>query len=205
VAFLAVAAVLAAAALREIGNGYDYNNAQKFYIWRNQIMSVKFIKRIFRHLFVWPGIVQKQLPVQAMLNIEAAIAKSESLHLGEICFVVEANLHVLDILGGKSARTRAIETFSTFKVWDTEHNNGVLIYLLLADHDFEILADRGIHLRVGATGWEVICKGMEARFRQGQFEAGILEGIQKISEQLEQHYPSQGKKPNELKNSPIII
>ena len=197
--------VLVAAAPREIGNGHDYNNVYKIYSWRNKIMSVKFIKRLFRHLFVWPGMVQKQLPVQAMRNIEAAIAKSESLHQGEICFVVEANLHVLDILGGKSARTRAIETFSNFKVWDTEHNNGVLIYLLLADHDFEILADRGIHLRVGATGWEAICKGMEARFRQGHFEAGILEGIQKISEQLEQHYPSQGKKPNELKNSPIII
>ncbi len=194
-----MAVVLEAAAPREIGNAHNV------YIWGNQIMSVKFIKRLFRHLLVSPGAVQKQLPVQVMRNIEAAITKSESLHLGEICFVVEANLHIIDLFRGKSAATRAIETFSNFKVWDTEHNNGVLIYLLLADHDFEILADRGIHLRVGATGWEAICKGMEARFRQGQFEAGIVEGIQKIGEQLEQHYPSQGKKPNELINSPIII
>lgn len=168
-------------------------------------MSVNFIQRLFRHLFILPAAVHKKLPAEAMRRIEDAIAKSESAHLGEICFVVEANLHVLDILGGKSAKTRAIEIFSNYKVWDTEHNNGVLIYLLLADHDFEILADRGVHKRVGTTGWEVICKEMEARFRQGQFEAGILEGIHNISEQLAQHYPAQGSKRNELQNSPIVL
>lgn len=168
-------------------------------------MSVKFIQRLFRHLFILPSAVRKQLPADAMHRIEAAIAKNESTHLGEICFVVEANLHVLDILSRKSAKTRAIEVFSNVKVWDTEHNNGVLIYLLLADHDFEILADRGIHQRVGETGWGAICKEMEASFRQGQFEAGIIEGIQKIGDHLEQHYPAQGKKRNELQNSPIVI
>lgn len=168
-------------------------------------MSVEFIQRLFRHLFILPAAVHKKLPAEAMRRIEAAIAKSESAHLGEIFFVVEANLHVLDILGGKSAKTRAIEIFSNYKVWDTEHNNGVLIYLLLADHDFEILADRGVHQHVGATGWDAICKEMEVLFRQGQFEAGVVDGIQKISEQLQHHYPAQGKKRNELQNSPIVI
>jgi uncharacterized membrane protein len=168
-------------------------------------MSVKFIQRLFRHLFILPSAVRKQLPAEVMHRIEAAIAKSESAHLGEICFVVEANLAVQDIFGKKSAKTRAIEVFSNIKVWDTEHNNGVLIYLLLADHDFEILADRGIHQHVGEAGWSAICKEMEASFRQGQFETGIVAGIQKISEQLERHYPAQGKKRNELQNSPIVI
>lgn len=168
-------------------------------------MSVKFIQRLFRHLFILPAAVHKKLPAEAMRRIEAAIAKSESAHLGEIFFVVEANLHVLDILGGKSAKTRAIEIFSNYKVWDTEHNNGVLIYLLLADHDFEILADRGVHQHVGEVGWSTICKEMEASFRQGQFEVGIVEGIRKISDHLEGHYPAQGKKRNELQNSPIVL
>lgn len=168
-------------------------------------MSVKLIKRLFRHLFIWPGAVHKHLPAEAMRRIEAAIAKSESMHSGEICFVIEANLHVFDIFSRKSAKKRAVELFSNFKVWDTEHNNGVLIYLLLADHDFEILADRGIHQHVGATGWEAICQQMEAQFRRGQFEAGVIYGIAKIGEQLEQHYPAHVQKLNELSNAPIAI
>ena len=168
-------------------------------------MSFKLIKRLFRHLLIWPGAVDKHLPAEAMRRIEAAIAKSESMHLGEIYFVIEANLHVFDIFSRKSAKKRAVEVFSHFKVWDTEHNNGVLIYLLLADHDFEILADRGIHQRIGAKGWEAICRQMEMLFRGGQFEAGVIYGIENIGEQLEQHYPAQGKKINELPNAPIII
>ena len=153
--------------------------------------------------------VRRYLSNDAMRRIEAAIAVSEITHLGEICFVVEPNLHVLDIFRKKSAKKRAIEVFSQFHVWDTEQNNGVLIYLLLADHDFEILADRGIHQHVGNAGWEVICQRMEAMFKQGQFESGVLYGIAQISQQLAKHYPveglSVGGNVNELKNTPIIL
>jgi uncharacterized membrane protein len=172
-------------------------------------MSLKDIKRLFRHLFIWPGIIRRYLSTGAMRRIEAAIAVSESTHLGEICFVVETNLHVFDILRKKSAKKRAIEVFSQFHVWDTQQNNGVLIYLLLADHDFEILADRGVHHRVGEAGWEEICQQMESMFRQGQFEAGVLHGIAQISQQLAKHYPIDGVglrgNINELKNAPIIL
>lgn len=168
-------------------------------------MSLALIKRLFRHLFIVPSITGRYLPVNAMKRIEAAIAESERLHLGEIRFVVEANLHVFDIFRKKSARKRAIEVFSNLQVWDTEHNNGVLIYLLLADRDFEILADRGIHHHVGGHNWEEICQKMEVMFRQGQFEAGVLYGIAQIGEQLEQHYPVDGSKINELANAPVIL
>jgi uncharacterized membrane protein len=168
-------------------------------------MSLKLIKRLFRHLFIWPGAIGRYLSNDAMRRIEAAIAASESTHLGEICFVVESNLHVFDILRKKSGKKRAIEVFSQFHVWDTEQNNGVLIYLLLADHDFEILADRGIHHHVGNAGWDRICQQMEAMFRQGQFEAGVLYGIAAISQQLAKHYSSEGENVNELKNAPIIL
>jgi uncharacterized membrane protein len=170
-------------------------------------MSLKFIQRLFRHLLIWPGVVNRYLPADAMQRIEAAIADSENTHLGEICFVVEPNLHLFDILRKKSSRKRAIEVFSQFHVWDTAQNNGVLIYLLLADHDFEILADRGVHHRVGDASWQKICLQMEAMFRQGQFEAGVLHGITEISQQLAKYYPNEaeGENVNELKNTPIIL
>jgi uncharacterized membrane protein len=91
------------------------------------------------------------------------------------------------------------------RVWDTEHNNGVLIYLLLADHDVEIVADRGVHARVGGEGWEKICREMEASFREGKFEAGVLHGIRAVSAHLARHYPAQGKGRNELDDRPVVL
>jgi uncharacterized membrane protein len=168
-------------------------------------MSLKFIKRIFSHLLSWPGVVRQYFPKDSMQAIENAIAASEKTHFGEICFVVESNLHVLDVLKKKSAKKRAIEVFSQFHVWDTAQNNGVLIYLLLADHDFEILSDRGIHVHVGSEGWEKISREMEQHFKHGDFELGVLYGITKITEHLDKHFPSSSENVNELSNAPIVI
>jgi uncharacterized membrane protein len=90
-------------------------------------------------------------------------------------------------------------------IWDTEHNNGVLIYLLLADRDVEIVADRGIHQHVGHAGWDKICHDMEILFRKGEFEAGVLQGIAEISAELEKHYPLTGLSKNEIPNKPLIF
>lgn len=168
-------------------------------------MSLKSIKRLCRHLFILPGAVNRYFPADAMRRIEAAIAENESQHLGEIRFAVESNLEVIDLLKNKSAKKRAIEVFSQLRVWDTEKNNGVLIYLLLADHDFEILADRGVHHHVGEDGWERISKEMELQFRQGQFESGIVYGISQIGMLLAQHYPANDSNVNELPNAPVIM
>jgi len=168
-------------------------------------MSYTLIKRLCRHLFILPGIITKRFPKSSMQRIEAAIAASETLHMGEIRFAIEPNLPFLAVLGKRSAKKRALELFSQLHVWDTELNNGVLIYLLLADHDFEILADRGIHQHVGNQGWENVSQEMEALFRQGRFEAGVLHGIAKISEYLVRHYPATGARENELPNAPVII
>ena len=119
--------------------------------------------------------------------------------------MVEAGLHPYEIIFKKTPRKRAIELFSHLKIWDTEHNNGVLIYLLLADRDVEIVADRGIDKRVGHDGWEAICHEMEAMFRRGEFEAGVLHGINKIGESLQQHFPQQSASKNEISNKPLII
>ncbi|MEO6118046.1 MAG: TPM domain-containing protein [Methylotenera sp.] len=164
-----------------------------------------FFKRLLRHLCILPNAVSQHFSVEAMRRIEAAIAKSEALHFGEIRFAVESNLHVFEIFKRKSAKKRAIEVFSNLRVWDTEQNNGVLIYLLLADHDFEVLADRGIHHHVGKDGWENICQEMETMFRHGKFEDGVLYGIAKISELLVQHYPAHSGNVNELPNAPVVL
>jgi Predicted membrane protein len=104
-----------------------------------------------------------------------------------------------------SGRARAIEMFSNLRVWDTEQNSGVLVYLLLADHDIEIVADRGIAARVDATAWEAVAQAMEAAFRQGEFERGALEGIRRIGELLAQNFPPSGDNRDELANRPVIV
>jgi uncharacterized membrane protein len=109
------------------------------------------------------------------------------------------------LLRGLSAREHALDVFSALKVWDTEHNNGVLIYLLLADRDVEIVADRGIHGRVGADGWEAICREMEGAFRAGNFESGVLQGIGRVSEFLQAHFPKDHDGANELPDRPVVL
>jgi len=168
-------------------------------------MTFNLFRRVCRHLFISPLALKKRFPKALMQRIEQAIADSEQAHLGELRFAVELNLPLLDILRRKSGQQRAVEVFSQLRVWDTEQNNGVLIYLLLADHDFEILADRGIHQQVGAHGWARISHEMEVLFKQGQFEAGVLHGITQISILLTQQYPATANNQNELPNAPVII
>ena len=149
--------------------------------------------------------MKRHFPETALRHIEQAIAASEKNHAGEIRFVVEAGLHPFEILNKKTPKKRALELFGQLNIWDTELNNGVLIYLLLADRDVEIVADRGIHRHVGNDGWEHICQAMEAMFRRGEFEAGVLLGIEKIGAILAQHSALIGENNNELPNKPVII
>lgn len=163
------------------------------------------IGRTFRHL--WFGNIQvaSRFPGAAMDRIASAIAAAESRHGGEIRFAVEASLDLLPILKGMPARERAVQVFGNLRVWDTEANNGVLIYLLLADHDVEIIADRGIHAKVGEKGWEEVCRLMEQAFRQGRFEEGAVQGIEAVGRLLEKHYPKTAGDVDELENRPVVI
>jgi uncharacterized membrane protein len=148
--------------------------------------------------------VRRLFPQTALDNIERTIAQTEATHDGQIRFAVEHALDFPHLVAGLSARERALDVFSRLRVWDTEHNNGVLIYLLLADRDVEIIADRGIHANVGA-GWEPVCRAMEERFRKGEFEAGVIEGIRAVGEHLAQHFPSERGGENELPDKPVIL
>jgi len=159
--------------------------------------------RIFRHLVTPARRAQRVFDAGALDAIEAAIAASERKHGGQIRFAVEAALDAGPLLHGQGARERALEVFAQLRVWDTEHNNGVLIYLLLADHDVEIIADRGIHARVGAPAWERICQAMETEFRAGRFAPGVLGGIEAVGSLLAQHFPAAGD--NELCDRPVLL
>jgi uncharacterized membrane protein len=163
------------------------------------------LQRILRHYFIPPWWVRRVFPAASLNSIEAAIRESEKTHGGQIRFAVESALHTGPLLRGQSARVRALEVFSGMRVWDTERNNGVLIYLLLADRDVEIVADRGIHARVGAAEWERICRKMEAHFRAGRFEQGVIGGIRAVSAHLARHYPGDGTRANELPDSPVVL
>jgi uncharacterized membrane protein len=163
------------------------------------------LSRLFRHLISPHWRVRRVFPTAALARIERAVAQSEARHGGQIRFAVEHALDTASLLRGLSARERALDVFSALKVWDTEHNNGVLIYLLLADRDVEIIADRGIHGRVGAEGWETICRAMEGAFREGNFEQGVLSGIGQVSGLLESHFPKRRDGLNELPDRPVVL
>jgi uncharacterized membrane protein len=163
------------------------------------------IRRIGKHLVLHRWQVRKLFPRKALAAIEQAIKAGEVTHCGQVRFVVEGALDGAPLFRGQPARERAIDVFSQLRIWDTAHNNGVLIYLLLADRDVEIVADRGIDAKVGRAGWEKICADMERDFGSGQFEGGVIRGIEAVSRQLAIYFPAQGRGPNELPDAPVVI
>jgi hypothetical protein len=163
------------------------------------------LARIARHLLHTRWQLRRAFPRPCIDAIEQAIRDSEQSHGGEICFVVEGALDGAPLFSGQSAHARALEVFSQFRVWDTAHNNGVLIYVLLADQAVEIVADRGIHARAGAQTWEAICQQMEAAFSRLDFQAGSVNGIAAVSRCLLAYFPERGDTPNELPDQARLL
>lgn len=163
------------------------------------------VKRLLKHLFMPPWMMWKHFPPARLAEIESAIRESETRHNGEIRFAVETALPALAVWKGMTGRQAALDTFSTLRVWDTENNSGVLIYLLLADHDIEIVADRGIAARVEQSEWDDIARHMEQHYRAGDFSEGTFEGIRRVSELLARHFPPGEDNPNELSNKPVLL
>ncbi|MBI5899893.1 MAG: TPM domain-containing protein [Rhodocyclales bacterium] len=137
--------------------------------------------------------------------IGQAITASEIRHRGELRFVVEAGLPPAALWRDTSPRQRAAELFAVERVWDTEENSGILIYVLLADRRVEILADRGITARVPQAEWDAICRGMEQGFRAGGWREGALAAVNRASELLAEHFPAAGRNPNELPDAPLML
>ncbi|MCS6786897.1 MAG: TPM domain-containing protein [Thiobacillaceae bacterium] len=161
--------------------------------------------RVLKHLLYPDWLARRAFPPAVMARIERAIADSEAQHRGELRFAVEASLPLIPLLSGCSARARALAVFAELGVWDTEENNGVLIYLLMADRDVEIVADRGIARQVPAERWQAICAAMEAHFRAGRHCDGVLAGIAALTALLRPLYPRSGEPVNELPDRPVRL
>jgi len=161
--------------------------------------------RHLNHLFALPGSVARAFPGNAFSRIEHAIRKSEERHGGQIRFAVEAALHPAQLWRGTTARSRAIAVFSELGVWDTEHNNGVLVYLLLAERDVEIVADRGFNGKVAAGEWEAVCRRMEAALGEGRHADAVIAGIEALSQIVARHFPPAPGERNELPDKPAVL
>ena len=162
--------------------------------------------RWIRHLFLDYFALARAFPRATLAAIERAVAGQESRHRGELRVAIESGLPLLALAARRSARERALEHFARLRVWDTEDNAGVLIYLLLADRRVEIVADRGIHALVGETAWETISGVMQREFAAGRFEAGVLSGLSSVSDLLARYFPAgPGDNANELPDTPVVM
>lgn len=162
------------------------------------------LARLWRHLRTTRRAVSRAIPDSTLAAIEAAIATSESRHSAEIRFVLEPALDWHEVRDGLNSRARALQLFTSLEVWDTAANNGVLIYMLFADHAIEIVADRGFDT-VDAAFWREACACAEAEFRGGRFEAGCLALIGRIGDLAAQLFPSRAGDTDELPNAPLRL
>jgi uncharacterized membrane protein len=161
--------------------------------------------RLFRHLFA-PA-TRRLFPSASLERIGVAIADGERSHRGQVMFAVEAALAPAALLRGMAPRTRAEQAFAQLRTWDTEANNGVLIYLLLADHRIEIVADRGLQGRVDAAQWRQVCALIEDDMRAGRPEQAVIVGVAAVSALLAAHFPAQPGQAecDELPNMPQLL
>lgn len=161
--------------------------------------------RLLQHLFA--PTASRTFPADSLKRIHDAIAADELRHRGEICFAVESALTWREVWHRVDSRQRAEATFAQLRVWDTEANNGVLVYLLLADHCIEIIADRGLHELVSPEQWRGICQLMEERMKAGAPEEAVLGGVTEIGDLLAAHFPQcEGEiDQDELSNTPVIL
>jgi uncharacterized membrane protein len=149
-------------------------------------------------------------PSAALDAIEQAIARVERTHDGELRFAIETALTPLHVWHEIAPHDRALEVFGYLRVWDTDANNGVLIYVQLADRHVEIVADRGFQGKVSPAEWAAVCRLMEQHFRAGRFQAGSIAGIEAIGELLARHFPARSEPSehthnNELPDRPALL
>ncbi len=171
------------------------------------------LKTIIKHLWLDASDAERAIPPDLLERLAQRVAASEGRHTGQIRIYVEAALPMSYVwrLGQQSSmkeliRQRAVMLFGKLRVWDTEHNNGVLIYLQLAEHAIEIVADRGVNRRVSAKQWQAITEHMASAFNQRQFEDGLTQAIGEVTSVLVAHFPSapDGKAANELPDEPVL-
>ncbi|CAN5588942.1 TPM domain-containing protein [soil metagenome] len=165
------------------------------------------LRRLLRHRWTDEAAVRRVLSPDALERLARRVAASEQRHSGEIRLCIEAGLPTSYLWRGAPARERAVMLFGKLRVWDTEHNNGVLIYLLLAEHAIEIVADRGIDRAVRAEAWDALTQRMGTAFREGRFEDGLTDALAEVSVLLVAHFPlAEGAADrNELPDAPVVM
>jgi hypothetical protein len=164
------------------------------------------LRRILRHVFATTWSARRAFTDPLLGRIESAVHAGEGLHDGEVRFAIETELGWPALLAGETARERALDVFAFLRTWDTELNNGVLIYVLYADRDVEIVADRGFNGRVSHEEWQRVCDLMRAHFVRGEFEAGSLAGIAAVSDMMAVHFPAvAGRRRDELPDRPVFL
>jgi uncharacterized membrane protein len=169
---------------------------------------MKFV-RLLRHAAATHWRTRMQFPSSTLDAIEQAIKRTEAAHGGEIRFAIETALPPLHILNDLTPRARALDVFSHLRVWDTAANNGVLIYVQMADRNVEIIADRGVSERVSRAEWEAVCRLMEVHFRAGRFQAGSIAGVEAVGNLLAHHFPRGAARlphaDNQLPDRPTLL
>jgi hypothetical protein len=165
------------------------------------------LARWLHHLWIGPAHVRGAFPAGALARIEAAIAAGERRHRAELRFAVESSLDTAQLWAGLPARERALEVFGRFRIWDTDENNGVLVYLLWADRAVEIVADRDAMRRVDAEVWARACAQLADACRAGRPIDGAVACIETLNDALARAYPPDGARPNadELPNAPLVL
>lgn len=163
------------------------------------------VARILKHLTLPAWWTHRAFGHDDLAAISAAVTASERAHRGELRFVVEGPLPLASLWRGESARQRGAGLFAQYRVWDTEENSGILIYVQLVDRRVEILADRGIAARVPQAEWDAICREMEQAFRAGRWREGALAAVARAGELLARHFPPGADNPNELPDAPVTL
>ena len=163
------------------------------------------VGRLIRHLCTTRWSTRARFSQAVLDAIEQAIRECEERHGGEIRFIVETAFDLPELWRDMPPRQRALQLFGQFGVWDTAHNNGVLVYVLMADRDVEIVADRGIAQHVSQAEWQAVCRQMEAHFRAGRFREASVLGILGVGALLGKHFPGRRASDHELPNQPVLL
>ena len=163
------------------------------------------VARSLRHLFATRAGTRRRFTDAVDTTIESAIRGAETRTSGEIRFVIETALDLPELWSGIAPRERALQVFSQLQVWDTELRNGVLLYVLAADRDVEIVADRGAASRISPIEWEAVCRLIEAHFRAGRFQEGAIAGVDAVGRLLEREFPVRPGDRDELPNQPTLL
>jgi len=162
-------------------------------------------RRVLQHLATTPSALRRCFPQATLTAIDVVCTASERSHRAEIRCAVETAFSLGQLWRGVSSTARAVEVFSLLRMWDTAENNGVLLYVLLAERRIEIVADRGFAELVTVADWRSICAEMEEAFGIGHYEAGALAALDRISAIARQHFPARSGDRNELPNTTALL